>query len=1837
MISSEREQIMRGELDLKDSSTYRFLKMVSRVRQKDMARALGIANASGISIHDILNNPELQLQNLISPEEFTRLGWGYPEVKAFLEDPVHMAIVRERKNIDSLIKLQDTSSYTTAAVNLLKSIPRNLAAAIDGSIKIGDIFTQKINDGISQTAKSFFGDSVGQSVSDVLGVVTSGHAKLSPLSYIDWEAIHKSDILQRQDNDAPEDMWGKQFICDVIETAPLGLAQLVATYYKGNIVGALFVGSQIIGESYKNLTKEGVAPEDAYLAGVGNAFTQLLIDKINIGKVFKPIKKVDRLANPKLNEITETIVSEGVKEALKKFSEEAIHIAAKNSHLPAEEIGQKFVADFDQTLRRAGYQGLIGFVFGGVSGIGSVLLPKIKHGFKKQELSKVVKNTKNMPLAKKSPEVVENFLNKDGRKLYIDTSQLLRVQKLSKTDIIAILGYDINFVREAAAKGALVEVKYGTYVKAVGQESPEIHQALEKHIAFDEKGLTDKRIEIIETEAVQKAREDVISQKSELEAATESFSNELRQKGVQESAAQDTSSMLAAVAATQSTNPAQWIKDNAPKVSAEKTKGGQALQSEQPAMIMGTSKDAPTAIQGMFDHYVSRHVTEISAGKDAPEVLGKDRAALLEYAGMADWEKASAGQRKAAQEKWTQAAEDYVIKGTAPSQKLREVLSRFKKWQVAVYEKVKGGTDAVPLAEEAGGVFERLLTTERKITEMQYAEGYYNQLPHSVREKLAPAQQADLDKLVLQAREKAESDVAQKVCKVFTRDTKELIKAERPKVYQAALDDLSAQPVYQSIEAFKKDFPQKDVWKFAEEYRNKEAALLAGKEYKGKLSGDDALLFELLAETKGYSSGSELAARIGETPPAKKAAAQIADEYIKAKYDGVYQNKRLLDEQARELMYNDASAQLVATELQIAEEMSGKAIEAGEKAQRATLLKEQATQLARENVLRLPISEASRPQSYIYAERRAAERAAAAMDKGDSRAAFEQKSIQLYNHAMAQESLNVRQRFIAAESYLRQQGEGSLKSWSSEDNFLQAADIMRRFGFNSPDYDPALKRESLVQYAARQQVENPDIIALPEWLKIGIKESDPHNNLNIGDFEDVAKAVKNIKVIDRIGADSDHFAVIGGLASEKAQQLLLSGAKLKAENPNAAGALAAKKALDKTLGEFKLGHRKVTDILRELDGGKDVGPWQETIYQNVKKAAEHKSSLREKAGAALAKAFEKAGISGEARNSDFYNKIFIPEWQVSLSKMELRVIALNMGSKANAERLFARAPAGFDKAKAAWDEKTVKEVLGKHLSKKDFAFVQDVWQAVDLSAEHNKMATKMTGVSLPYAEATPVEFTLADGGRVFLSGGYYPLKQDASVALQAEKYSKQALGDYLGALPYQNTGAGKKGNYGNYAVSLDFKGVFNHIEQAAHDIAFRPVMHDLNKLARRPEIETTLRSKLGDEGYNAFKDWHKVVGRGSEAPMDKGGFDALSEWMRAKPVTTSLLFRPGEIVQNNAQLGLYGKAVQEFTEKEAFAAYTKRGVGDYVPAALGADLKRAQALREDVYSKSALMKGKLDKADFSSREAQEIVKERDFSAGDFNGAVHSPEVKIELTPKQTAKLSGAILLWADQLTDIPIWLGAYEKALAVGKNEKDAVHFADTVIERSTGVGQLKETLSGKRAEAAAKSVTMFTGFFNTHFNKWMKEYDVQGQNIDSGQLFVFMVKQYVAFGVLSSLYASELSDGEAQGKAFSEEVASGQPTLVPFSGSAAKVGLEKSLGFQSFGYAMPLKESLKGASSAAQRLFKEAAQVAPNKEADTGFEAFTSNSPEQINNWFFSSYDALFNNNDSQRQRRER
>lgn len=1287
-----------------------------------------------------------------------------------------------------------------------------------------------------------------------------------------------------------------------------------------------------------------------------------------------------------------------------------------------------------------------------------------------------------------------------------------------------------------------------------------------------------------------------------------------------------------------------------------KTKGAITWDEEGKAIIsLFEGADMSTVIHEAVGHYFIENLMREGALPNATEQMKKDRQTMLDYAELTElewnqlnkpFEELTEEQQKrktAAHERWATAAEQYIMLGKSPSKEMQGPLSRFQKWLLETYKTIKDFVSvneyAVPITLEVQEVFDRMLASQEDINIMERVDGYFAKLPSVITDNLSDASKRRLQNVIVKAHDKAVNLLTKQSLENFTDQRKMQIEEYRAEILPAIRQELEQQPIYAAENMLLEDFPKYKTGKAVAEYYRKLLSRAMDIESKPLSEKEelDIVKFDMISEASGFTSGDELSSKLLSEPALQQAITLYADEMVQAKFPDIYKERRLAEQAAREVFYTDDSGLVIGVEQQIIEDAAAGILAQQRSAEQALALararRQQAKLAAKTELSNMVVADAVRTSKYISAERRAAAKAIDAAKKNDYDSALKYKRLQALNHAMVQESLNMRAKIEQYKKYLKRQMKAKKDTWVDEKHFVQAAALMERMGLNHKEYNPEFRTQSLAEYAAAMQNEY-DNVSIADWL---LDENrtfiSPMQTLTFDRFEDVINALKNIKAISK----QEKYITWYGKAldyKEFKDQAIENLLKLKTKWQSGINSKENVKPQQRLLRSLT----NTDNFFERMDGWK-YGFFSKHFGESAQIAANKKAvytmEFKERIDDATKKWLpDKKAV--EAADKEIYYEAL----NANVSKHNLIKMLLYLGTESSSYKLCSVREKStyteFFRGSDLWVEGDVEltrsnllEFLGNVLTEADINYAQKVVDACNAHwDETSDMVKRMTGFSPERVDALPAELTLRNGAKVVFRGGYVPLVRYSDsgshpAALDAVPATNDKRSVNSIRTLHTNTGGTKTRDKSVYPLDLRKGAEYSAVMDNIHDLCYRELTTNFRKIMNDPEMYSLLKEKLGIANFEAFEEFLKKTAQ----PYGSGGYSSISErdagdclsWIRQKTVNVAIMLNFKTAVQNLGNPLLYGNVVEGFGYKDVMAAYGN----------LFLNMQNGQgwkATRDLVYSKSPFMKERSTVPDISMRDIKDEGR------------------KLNPVEKITVEFGTNVLVATDNISAIPVWLQAYQKKINAGASEQDAVLFADTVIRRTLGSSRITDVAPIQRGSALMKLFTTFQGFFNTQFNQWQREFGIFGREWSAGRkaeaskrIVAFAAAKYFMFCLLNLAFAleppfEEDNDGWVK---YSKELLQYPMSLLGPVGQVANTLVSNMVGMRTYGYRMT---AVQGAFEQLERTGAKLGKVIQGKaEPEEAVEPLANlggliaGVPAQFNKLFFNAYDIVVNDMEPQ------
>lgn len=557
---------------------------------------------------------------------------------------------------------------------------------------------------------------------------------------------------------------------------------------------------------------------------------------------------------------------------------------------------------------------------------------------------------------------------------------------------------------------------------------------------------------------------------------------------------------------------------------------------------------------------------------------------------------------------------------------------------------------------------------------------------------------------------------------------------------------------------------------------------------------------------------------------------------------------------------------------------------------------------------------------------------------------------------------------------------------------------------------------------------------------------------------------------------------------------------------------------------------------RTLDG-RENGPLWNQLFRPLAGAADVESQMMREAGDKLQALFDKYSLL--ERQALWTRRVDTPEIVVQgkpLTKMDIIVIALNWGNSGNRQAIMD----GY-----GWDEDAVQSMLERVLDDRDWDFVEGMWDLIgSFRDDAFKLQKDITGSAPEAVEAEP--FKLASGREI--KGGYYPLKYDGNQpsALSVKQMrldEKQALQELGTSFTRPMTRKGhliERVGSGGKPVKLDLQVAVEHVQNVAHDIAYRRAVIDMHRIIRDERFSAAYITAAGRDQYDKLVPWLTQVA--SNQTGNPGGI--LTKMMQRLRKNASIVFMGYKTSTALQQLsGAFGAIPIIGT------GYSMRGFAK----AFAGGPKSFWSAWESVAQKSEYMRSRPQSMD---RDMRAVLTD------------YGPANPLRPVQKYAFFMIGVL----DAAVSTSVWIGAYDKAMD-GKvdgiqagSEADAAAFADSVVRRSQSAGLPQDLPEIMRDDELMKHLTMMYSYFSNLYN--LTRTDVLG--LTRGQIsFAGFVGNATVLYAVIPLLAYVMSgrfppeDEEEIPEALTAEMISNAFGAIPFVRDMANLALRPQFGYQ--------------------------------------------------------------------------
>lgn len=1084
------------------------------------------------------------------------------------------------------------------------------------------------------------------------------------------------------------------------------------------------------------------------------------------------------------------------------------------------------------------------------------------------------------------------------------------------------------------------------------------------------------------------------------------------------------------------------------------------------------------------------------------------------------------------QERFARAFELYLQKGTAPSKGLKDVFRKFKKFLRDIYIGFTSiGGVASPKVE---AIMQRMVATEEEINQMAL-DDRYRDITKAGGEKLLDETEEQTYK---RWHEEATEEAKEHLMKIVMQDLKAEAKAkfdervEKERAYK--LNELENQPVYIAQEAYKEagdinivlnwfgsveEYKQalkntKPIQTALDEYMKQYEKTLDTELMESHLSEENILqamedskyTSKLVAmETRIFNEKVKLINKIGSKT---QVAMQDVEDKLNALDD--YTDLKVDKEDARvksvmnalnklrfstkwnakdlgriEAMFNSNTKETLAEAFkQFVEETKQQKInrEAIEKAHEGKL--KMFKEMAERALDGKTIFEACNVALYRKNESMHARRVKQAVKASNWERAMKEKEAQYISAAMAQKALK-------NKLYIQKKIEKVNKQLKVRSIKLPAQErywhkhLAYILGITNKDANPPVDGITPLADLFKGLQDSLDLEYTPTDILEITSHSDfsGYQSMTIAQFED---AVEALDILYTTGRDKFKLKTIQGKSIDDAiNEIILDDTAYnrsmvinKKINPDKGG-LGYNDLVDKIplIGDAMArgGAKYLSSMMKPEEIINILGTKaHKYLYETYERASNLEAEMMTKNVYKIKEILKDYSHSEKLSWKKQQYKLEFEDGTVeNLSKENVICMALNLGNDINRSRLAV----GF-----GLTEEYLKEFVEKHMTKKDWQMVQDIWNHLhSFWKDTVRVEQELNGVTLKPQQPTPFDVKLPDGEILHLEGGYYPIVANPLKSNRAnEQEVNEAVRRTMSGAQVLGTGRGftKARSQANIdrALLLEFSVIPDHLSNVIHNITHRIPARDVYRLVKNKQFEEYVNRTMGKEIYQVLDEW------------------AVDNWRvipeASNNKTVQKVSKMLSYLRTNSTLAIMGYRLYPIIENMTNIAPMMDKLGAMKSLVAIADYYTNISKYQEVLHKSIFMKNRLNHMDRDIKYIPGLFDEDRLVTGFLKEHAYT------------------LMTYSDLMFSAPLWCRSYKDAYAKKLDE----------------VKKENEANVEKLQNAQAKVSTIRARIMDLQQNALKSNFDVQGTNINQvGDFKTFVNTREELNQLQKDLYMAEV------------------------------------------------------------------------------------------------------------------
>jgi hypothetical protein len=1105
------------------------------------------------------------------------------------------------------------------------------------------------------------------------------------------------------------------------------------------------------------------------------------------------------------------------------------------------------------------------------------------------------------------------------------------------------------------------------------------------------------------------------------------------------------------------------------------------------------------------------------ATPEARAKLQADLKVILDHVGIkidlatATAEQVHAAMTRPAHELWARSFEVYLREGKAPSAALRDAFASFASWLVRIYKSLKTLPDYTKrLTPEVRGVMDRLLATDEAIADAQASASF--RVPAALRTVMTTAEQRSLERLTEEATHEARAELQKRVMAELARERREWWKEERARVRGEVETEVRNRPAYRAYNLLRHGetpdgSPTLDADGNPSTTRLDRAGLVQAygkgilKQLPKGVAAQNGVNHEVFAGLVGFGSGDELRDALTGLQPMKGVIDAETDARMKAKHGDMLTDGKLQAD-AAEIVLNQKQVELAALQAKVLERLaagvkakadkkaaSGKREAVKQVRRLQTGLDAQAIAAAAKKAIAAKRLEDAVPAKYRAQADRLGGEVEVAIAKADYELAARLKEQQVVNLALAKEAQDA-QAYVgkALKRFGRLRKPDSKLAKGTDVEFVGAARaILARFGLSTPavgfdqqtwfqrlaEDDPAgaVDMQQMIEAATAGAGQVAARGRPHTRAKSGgapVAQGDVWRQMTVAEFRSLTDTVDALL---HMGRDARSVQIEGERVAIKAAVGEMLAQASGRDSGKRIGQTEAVTPWEKKARSFWATAaflERVESWARRMDNGK-VGPFTKYLLRPVLAAVYEYRAEKTRRIKQLVDILEprKAELLGKPIHSDELNYTF-------QNKGALLHALLHSGNDSNFRKLLLGGRGkGFawgeiDKKTGAldtskWDRMINRMVRDGTLTKADYDTAQAIWDLLEeLKGPAQIAHRKMKGFYFQEVETPGIQTPFGK-----YRGGYVPAVTDRTLNPEAgARVDANAMGEMAnaGILPSVARGFTKSRVEYNQPLELNVSKLTGHMDTVLKFTHLGPVIRDVTRLAINREFRQEMFGIDPHAIDEVLVPWLQRVARQTvEIPPTSEGGRTAATFFKGLQKRTGIQAMAGNLL--NAAQQITGISVAMVRVKP-----------HRVLRGLVSSTFAPRHSSQMIMQKSAFMK---DRMDSTSMELMTTIND-----------LLEQKSALRKVRDKTDKHGYFAQIYAQNLVDRAVWLGAYEQGIAAGKTEDEAVLEADSVVRTTQGSFAPEDVSRVEVQNAFIRPFLQFYSYFNAQYNLLRTEFD---------------------------------------------------------------------------------------------------------------------------------------------------